>query len=210
MRSMTRYAALLMIAAGLWISDGRADAAEIKVLSAGAVRGIVTSIADLFRRETGHTVTITAGTVGVVRQKLAAGEPADVIIVSDTAIDALTKERVVVEGTRADIARTGMGLGVREGAPKPDISTSDALKHALLAAKSIVYVDPAQGATSGIHFASVLDPLGIAGAVKDKTILWPGGFAAEAVAKGDAETRRPPDQRDPAGERGGAGRPAPA
>jgi molybdate transport system substrate-binding protein len=76
---------------------------------------------------------------------------------------------------------------VREGAPLPDISTSEAFKQTVLAAKSLVYVDPARGATSGIHFAGVLQRLGIADAVKDKTVLWPGGYAAEALVKGQAE-----------------------
>src|SRR5437867_10251432 len=80
-----------------------------------------------------------------------------------------------------------MGVGVRDGAPKPDISTVDAFKRALLEAKSIVYVDPASGATSGTHFASVLQKLGIADAVKPKTKLVPGGYPAELVAKGEVE-----------------------
>ena len=80
-----------------------------------------------------------------------------------------------------------MGVGVREGAPRPDISTPEAFKQTLLAAKSLVYVDPAQGATSGIHFASVLDRLGIAEAVRGKTQLVPGGYPAEKVASGEAE-----------------------
>src|SRR6266581_3999617 len=94
---------------------------------------------------------------------------------------------LIVVDSKADVARTGIGVAVKEGAPKPDISTPDAFKQAILAAKSIVYLDPASGATSGIYFASVLQRLGIADAVKDKTVLWPGGFAAEAVAKGQAD-----------------------
>src|SRR3989475_2431656 len=80
-----------------------------------------------------------------------------------------------------------MGVGVREGAPRPDISTPEAFKQAVLAAKSLTYVDPAQGATSGIHFASVLQRLGIADAVKSKTTLVPGGYPAELVAEGKVE-----------------------
>src|SRR2546428_7535811 len=80
-----------------------------------------------------------------------------------------------------------MGVAVREGAPKPDISTPEALKQALLAAKSLVYVDPGQGATSGIHFAGVLERLGIADAVRAKTRLVPGGYPAELVARGEVE-----------------------
>ncbi len=177
----------VLLAVSAWAGVDRAQAAELKVLSAGAVREIVTDLAEAFRRETGHTVTCTFGPVGVVRQKLTAGEPADVVIMTDAAIDQMAGQGLVATGTRTDIARTGMGVGVREGAPRPDISSPEALKHTLLAAKSLVYVDPAQGATSGIHFAGVLTRLGIADAVKGKTRLVPGGYPAELVAKGEVE-----------------------
>jgi len=175
---------LLVILAG---GASAAQAAEVKVLSAGAVRGIVTDLAQAFQRETGHTVTLTFGTVGVVRQKLTAGEAADVVIMTDAAIDEMAQKGAVTRGTRADLARTGIGVGVRDGAPRPDIATPEALKRTLLETKSLVYVDPAQGGTSGIHFAAVLQRLGIAEAVKGKTLLVPGGYAAEKVAKGEAE-----------------------
>src|SRR5207249_10845929 len=177
----------LLMTIALWPGMERAQAAEIKVLSAGAVRAIVTDLAAAFRQETGHTATLTFGTVGVMRQKLTAGDAADVVIMTDIAIDEMARQGAVTPGTRTDIARTGMGVGVREGAPKPDISTPEAFKQTLLAAKSIVYVDPAEGATSGIHFASVLQKLGIADAVKAKTKLVPGGYPAELVAKGEIE-----------------------
>jgi molybdate transport system substrate-binding protein len=163
-----------------------AEAAELKVFSAAAVKLVVSDLADAFRQETGHTVRFTFDTVGAVRQK-AAAEPADVLIVTDAALDDLARQGIVVAGTRTDIARVGVGVAVKQGVPLPDISTPEALKQTLLAVKSLVYVDPARGATSGIHFAGVLARLGIADAVKDKTLLWPGGFAAEAVAKGQAE-----------------------
>ncbi len=164
----------------------RAEAADLKVFSAAAVKLVVADLADAFRQETGHTVQFTFDTVGAVRRK-AAAEPADVLIVTDAALDELARQGIVVAGTRTDIARVGVGVAVRQGVPLPDISTPEALKQTLLSVKSLVYVDPARGATSGIHFAGVLARLGIADAVKDKTLLWPGGFAAEAVAKGQAE-----------------------
>jgi molybdate transport system substrate-binding protein len=177
----------VLMAGAAWAGGGRAEAVEIKVLSAGAVRAVVTDLAEAYRQEAGHTVTLTFGTVGTMRQKLAAGEPADVVIMTDTAVDELTRQGAVTPGTRTDIARTGMGVAVRQGAPLPDISTPDAFKHTLLSATSLVYVDPAQGATSGIHFASVLQRLGIAEVVRGKTRLVPGGYPAELVAKGEAE-----------------------
>ena len=179
----TRIAAGL---AALAAVAGPAAAAELNVLSAGAVKTIVTELADAFRQETGHTVKLTFDTVGAQRKR-AVTEPVDVLILTDAAIDEMAGQGQVVAGTRTDLARAGIGVGVREGAPRPDISTPEALKRALLAARSLVYVDPARGATSGIHFAGVLQRLGIADAVKDKTVLWPGGFAAEAVVKGQAE-----------------------
>ncbi len=184
---MSRRLAILIaaFAALAWASPVRA--AEIKVLSAGAVKDIVTELAEAFRQETGHTVVLTTGTAGGIRQKVTAGDPADVVIVTDTVLQQLAASGLLVAESQADIARTGIGVAVREGAPRPDISTSEAFKRAILEAKSIVYLDPASGATSGVYFAGVLQRLGIADAVKSKTVLWPGGFAAEAVAKGQAD-----------------------
>jgi molybdate transport system substrate-binding protein len=175
---------VLLILTGI-VTPGSSAAAELKVLSAGAVRAIVTDLAEAFGKETGHTVTLTFGTVGQMRKKLAAGEAADVVIMTDVAVDQSASEGRVVSGTRTDIARTGMGVGVREGAPRPDIASPDALRRALLDAASVTYVDPAQGATSGMHFASVLERLGIADAVKPKARLVSGGYPAELVAKGE-------------------------
>jgi molybdate transport system substrate-binding protein len=183
MGRLTGAAAMVLV--GALVATG-APAAEVRVISAGAVRAIVTEMARAYEKETGNTVTLTFGTVGVVRQKMAA-DPADVVIMTDVAVDESARQGAIVAGSRADIARTGMGVGVREGAPRPDISSTEAFKQALLAAKSIVYVDPAQGATSGIHFASVLQRLGIAEAMKPKTTLVPGGYPAELVARGEVE-----------------------
>jgi molybdate transport system substrate-binding protein len=178
--------AVFIMAIEAWAGAAFARAAEIKVLSAGAVKDIVTDLSEAFRQETGHTVVLTTGTAGGIRQKVTAGDPADVVIVTDTVLAQLATAGLVVADSRADVARTGIGVAVREGAPLPDISTPEAFKRTILAAKSIVYLDPASGATSGVYFAGVLQRLGIADAVKDKTVLWPGGFAAEAVAKGQA------------------------
>jgi molybdate transport system substrate-binding protein len=165
-----------------------AHAAEIKLLSAGAMKSIVSELAEQFQKETGHTVVIVdSGPVGTMQKRLIEGEPVDLVILSDTAINFLISKGYVIGGTRTDLARTAIGVAVREGAARPDISTSETFKRTLLEAKSIVYVDPARGATSGVHFAEVLQRLGIADAVKPKTVLVPGGAAAEKVATGEAE-----------------------
>ena len=165
---------------------GPTAAAELKVLSAGAVKAVVPDLAEQFRRETGHRVHLTFDTAGALRQR-AMTEPVDVLIITDAAIDDLARQGVVVPGTRTDVARVGIGVGVRQGAPVPDISTPDTLKQTLLSVRSLTYMDPGKGATSGIHFAGVLERLGIAAVVKDKTLLWPAGASAEAVAQGRAE-----------------------
>jgi molybdate transport system substrate-binding protein len=182
-----RRLAVVLLAVVLWAPATPSAGVEIKVLSAGAMRGMVAELGEAFRQETGHTLVITSGTAGEVRQKISAGETVDVVIVTDTVLEQLAGSGLVVSDTRADIARTGIGVAVREGTPKPDIATTEAFKQALLATKSLVYQDPARGATSGIYFAGVLQRLGIADAVKDKTVLWQGGYAAEALVTGKAE-----------------------
>jgi len=168
-------------------SAGVAMAAEVRVLSAGAMKAMVTELSEGFQKETGHAVVITADTGGGLRKRVEGGEKADVLVAPDAVMDALVKSNHVVADSRRDLARTAVGVAVREGAPKPDVSTVDAFKRAVLEAKSIVYLDPASGATSGMHVASVLQQLGLADAVKDKVILWKGGYAAEAVATGKAD-----------------------
>lgn len=182
---MTRVMVVAMLLA---TAVSSVEAAEIKIMSAGAMKAMVSELGAEFTRESGHTLALTTGTVGQLRDKLLAGEAADVVVMSDTAIDQLIGQGQLARGSRVDIARTGIGVAVRDGAPKPDISTPETFKQALLAAKSITYVDPASGGTSGIYFASLLQKLGIADAVKGKTVLRQGGgYIAELVARGEAE-----------------------
>jgi molybdate transport system substrate-binding protein len=179
--------ALVVAVIALVASGGSAAAAEVRVLSAGAMKAMVTELSQGFQKETGHTVVITADTGGGLRKRVEGGEKADVLVAPDAVMDALVKSNHVVADSRQDLARTAVGVAVREGAPKPDISTVEAFKRAVLEAKSIVYLDPATGATSGMHVAAVLQRLGLADAIKDKVVLWKGGYAAEAVASGKAD-----------------------
>ena len=102
-------------------------------------------------------------------------------------MDELQKQDKFAPGSIINVAGTPVAVAVRAGAPKPDISSADALKRSLLAAKSIVYADPAKGGASGVYFARVIDQLGIAEQLKSKTILVPGAQSADVVAKGEAE-----------------------
>jgi molybdate transport system substrate-binding protein len=164
------------------------EAAEIKVLSANGMREVMEDLGPKFERETGHRLAIAFATLGVVVKRVQGGETADVVVIPRQGIDRLVKDGKANASTVTVLARAGIGVIVRKGAPKPDISTAEALKRALLAAKSITYLDPAAGGTSGVHFAKVLDRLGISAEMKPKTFLHPNARAAGAlVANGKAE-----------------------
>jgi molybdate transport system substrate-binding protein len=164
-----------------------ARAAEIHVLSAGAVQEAEKALAIEFGKETGHHVSFVFGVVGAIQDRLKAGERADVVVLSAPAIDAMAKAHEIIGNGGTPLAKVGIGVAVREGAPVPDISTPEAFRAALLAAHSIVYADPAKGASSGIQFQRILAQLGIADAVKPKANLQPGGYVVEVVARGEAE-----------------------
>jgi molybdate transport system substrate-binding protein len=165
-----------------------ASAAEIKVLTSVALTSALNEIAPSFEQATGNKLnTIGYSLIADIRKRMLDGETADVIILSRPVMDELDEQQKFASGSITNIAGTPVALAVRVGAPKLDISTVDALKRTLLAAKSIVYADPAKGGASGVYFARVVDRLGIADQLKSKTILVPGAQAAEVVAKGEAE-----------------------
>jgi molybdate transport system substrate-binding protein len=164
-----------------------AHAAEVKVLTSVALTSALDELAPQFEQATGNKLSIGYSLNAAIRKRILEGETADVIILSRPVMDELQKLDKLAPGDIANVAGTAVAVVVRAGAPKPDISSADALKNSVLAAKSIVYADPAKGGLTGVHFARVLDRLGIAEEVKPKTILVPGAQAAEVVAKGEAE-----------------------
>ena len=163
------------------------SAVEISVLCAGAARGSVVPLIEPFQRESGHTIKFDYGTAGQILAKLKQGQRPDVVIVTTQVISDLEKAGTVAAGSAAPLGRTSIGVAVAEGAPLPDISSAEGLKRALLAARAVAYIDPAAGGTSGKHFAGVLARLGIEPQIKAKAVLVPGGYAAERVAKGEAD-----------------------
>ena len=165
-----------------------AEAAELKVISAIGMQSVMEDLGPKFERASGHKLAITFGSWGAVVKRVQGGEAADVIVIPRQGIDSLVKDGKAAAGEVTDVARSGMGVAVRKGAPKPDISSPEALKRTLLAAKSITYGNPAQGSASGSHFAKVLDRLGIADEMKAKTVFPPKpGTDPLLVANGEAE-----------------------
>jgi molybdate transport system substrate-binding protein len=164
---------------------GAASAAEIKVLVSNALKSTMEELAPQFEKASENKLVMTFGAAAEIKTSIEKGAAVDVAILTAAVTDELVKEGKLIAAGRADIARSGAGLAGRKGAPKPDISTTDAFKHTLIDAKSIAYV--AAGATAP-YILGLFDRLGIAGEVKSKLKPQPtSNPAAQAVANGDAE-----------------------
>ena len=163
-----------------------APAAELNVLAAGAVEAVVRDMVGSFEKETGHKVKLAYAPVGALRDKIYAGEPADLTVVTPVIIEQLLAKGLVRLATRTDLGKVGGGIAVRKGAPRPAIGTSEELKQALLAAKEIYHADP-KIATAGAYFFKVADRLGIGEEVRRKGRTAGGGkVSMELMAKSTA------------------------
>ena len=162
-----------------------ANAAEIKIICANALKMVLEELTPAFEKATEHKLVVTWGGSVPLKVRIEQGEAFDVALLTATRIDDLIKQGRLVAATRTNLATSGAGVAVRKGAPKPDISTVEAYKRALLNAKSVAYVG--QGST-GIYLKELLPRLGIADALKDKIKLLPlGNPVALAIANGEAE-----------------------
>jgi molybdate transport system substrate-binding protein len=180
----TAISSLLLSAA----APRAARAVELKVLSGSGVQPAMIELIPGFEQSSGHKVTFDYGTVGGMADRVQKGEAADVIIASGPQIEALEKQGKVVKGSRADLAKTGVGIFVRKGAQRPDIGSVEAFKHAMLSAKSIGWNDPAAGAPVSIYMIGVFERLGIAEEMRPKTTAFKQRSERfEAVARGDVE-----------------------
>src|SRR5882757_6959190 len=175
---------VLSITAAALLLAGAANAAEIKVLSTQATEEAYKELVPQFEKASGHKVTtIFTGTLGVMK-RLSDGESYDLLIMSRQSIDELAQSGKVVAGSPADIAKSGVGVAVGKGKPKPDISTVDALKKSLLAAKSIGY----STGPSGVYVITMFQKMGIADEIKSKLKQTPTGvFVGSIIASGEAE-----------------------
>jgi molybdate transport system substrate-binding protein len=180
--------ALSQVAISVVAMSQHADAAELKVISGGAFKQVLNALAAQYEKESGNKLDIAYRTVGQHLALIKTGEePFDVAVLTPEAIDGLVKDGKVAAGSRADLAKTGVGVVVKAGAPLPDISSVDAFKKTLLAAKSVAYIDPKAGGSSGIYVGKLLERLGIADAVNAKAVLVQGGEVASHVVDGEAE-----------------------
>jgi molybdate transport system substrate-binding protein len=190
-----RLGACLAAALSLAAACAGAQTAQLKVLGFLSLRPILTDLAPALERTTGTRLAVSYDSVASLRSRISAGEAADVVIASRSALDDLAGRDRIAPGSIVDLARISIRLFVRAGTPKPDIGSVEALKRALLAAESIAFTDPSRGALAGRAFADALDRLGIADQIKAKSRSIPGlgsevvaAVAAGAAAIGAAPT----------------------
>ncbi len=162
-------------------------AAELKVMTSVALTSALNELAPKYEKASGNKLTIIYGLSADMKKRILENETADVIILTPTMMNDLQKQNKIGSNGASEITSTPVAVAGRAGAPKPDISSVDAFKQALLNSKSLVYADPTKGGLSGVVAGRAIERLGIAEQMKGKTILVPGAQAAEVVAKGEAE-----------------------
>jgi molybdate transport system substrate-binding protein len=179
----------LAMAAALIAGVGCAQAAEINALITTAMKAAIDELAPAFEQTSGHRLRVSYGPSGGISRRFVAGEPADIVIIDSGALDDLIKQGKIVPG-RTDIARTAIGIAVRKGASRPDVSSPEALKRALLAARSVGHTAPAGGGITAAHVTRLFERLGIAAEMAPKVKLaagGPQGRVSVLVASGEAE-----------------------
>jgi molybdate transport system substrate-binding protein len=175
---------LAAAACGLLLLSSVAQSAEIKVLASGAIKEAAIELFPQFEKVSANKVAVTwAGTTAIM-ERMAAGETYDLVMMSSSELEQLIKQGKIVSGSRVDLAKSGIGIAVRTGAPRPDVSTPDALKKALLAAKTVGYTS----GPSGVYMGQLVERMGIVAEVKAKFRSVPsGGTIGTVIAKGDCE-----------------------
>ena len=182
--NMNQIISIALLAVTLVIvQPATANAAEVKVWTARALATVLAEVGPQFERDTGHKLKIVSDLPGAFARRANAGEQFDLLITGSSALDEWIKDGKIIAKTSKDIARSGIGVEVRAGARKPDISSVEAFKRALLDAKSIAYLKVG----SGIYLAGLLERLGIAEAIKSKVTRPESDIVSELVAKGEVE-----------------------
>ncbi|MEO8136285.1 MAG: extracellular solute-binding protein [Betaproteobacteria bacterium] len=183
---MKRFPAVSLVLLCCLLMAG-ASAAELKVLTAGAFKPVVSALAPAFEQRTGHKVVLDNATAGVLAKRISDGEAFDVAIITPAVVKELSDSGKLQADSVANVARVGIGVAVKAGAPQPDIGSASAFQQALLAARAVAFIDPASGGSSGIYLARLFDRMGIAAQIKSKSVLVPGGLVAQRLVTGEAD-----------------------
>jgi molybdate transport system substrate-binding protein len=164
-----------------------AAADSIKVLTGGAFKPVLVDMLPEFEKQTGHKVTVVNDTAGMLSQRIMTGEAFDIVILPLANLDQLSAEGKVIDDSMTPFGKVGVGVAVALSAPQPNIASTEGLRHTLLDARTVAYIDPALGGTSGIYVARLFQQLGIGSQMQAKSILVHDGLAGQAVARGQAE-----------------------
>src|SRR5262249_28993259 len=187
---MRNFSFVTAVAAFVWALafHSGAQAAEIAVLAAAAIEQPFEAVVHAFEHDTGNKVAVTFGSVGAIQNKLKAGASADLVVLTTALAAAAEKDGRALAGSRAVVGRAEIGVAGRGGAPAPGISSVDAFKKALVAAKSVSFTDPAGGGTAAVFVAGLMERLGVVDAIKEKSLKFnTGREVIAAVVKGEAE-----------------------
>ena len=164
-----------------------ASAVNLKLLTTGAFKPVALEIVPLFEKMSGHKVTIENDTAGGLNQRISQGEAFDVVVLTQQALERMMGASLIVDESITPLAKVGIGAAVSLSAPRPDISNVEAFRRTLLQARSVAYIDPASGGTSGIYLRGLFVTLGIGPQMERKAVLVMGGYAAQRVASGQAD-----------------------
>lgn len=177
----------VLTAAALAGAAALAQAAEVKVLTTGAFKPVVTALAPVFEQSSGHKLVIDNDTAGALQRRIAGGETFDLLVLTPGGLDQLAKAGRIDAASVRPLARVAIGVAVKQGAPAPDISSVEAFKSALLAARAVATIDPAAGGSSGIYLWQWFEKEGLAAQLRPKAVLVPGGLVASRVVSGEAD-----------------------
>jgi molybdate transport system substrate-binding protein len=177
----------LLLALLLFAGFDTASADTLKVLTAGAFKPVVMDLIPEFERQTGHKVRVISDTAGALNQRIRTGDPFDIVIAPTTTLEPLAAGGKVVDESVTPFGKAGIGVAVSLSARQPNIGSVEGLRRTLLDARSVAYVNPSSGGTSGIHVERMFQSMGILSDMRRKAVLANGGLAGDKVARGEAE-----------------------
>ena len=164
-----------------------ARAGDVRLLTTGAYKQVALALIPQYEAASGNKVLVESDTAGGIIRKIEAGAPFDLVVLTTQAVGDLVTEGKLASESATDLAKVGVGVGVKSGAPHPDIGNVDAFKRMLLKAKSIAYIDPKAGGSSGIYVSGLIERMGLTKQLRRRTVLVNGGLVADKVASGQAE-----------------------
>ncbi len=176
-----------LMGAVMTICASAASGAEIKILTAGAFKPVVSALAPSFEKATGHKLIIDNDTAGGLTKRIEGGEAFDAVFLTPAALKDLTSKGFTAADPQTNVARVAIGVAVKEGAAAPDIASTDAFKSALRNAKRIAVIDPKAGGSSGIYLAQLFQKWGMTDELQPKLVLVPGGLVATRLISGEAD-----------------------